>query len=161
MCPSNPCPQSSQHRARERAGDQKAIPQRRPASPGRFSRRRNSPEDHSFECAFHPTVDRARSSLQILRIREKHFICRRDVHALKEVQCSAVYYFKVTAKLNGEQIWGLPPVVQAVTSSTSIHEDRTRVRSLDPLSELRSRHCRELWCRSQTQLGSLVAVAVM
>ena len=35
------------------------------------------------------------------------------------------------------------------------------VRSLASLSGLRSRHCRELWCRSQTQLGSCVAVAVM
>jgi len=28
------------------------------------------------------------------------------------------------------------------------------------LSGLRIQHCRELWCRSQMQLGSLIAVAV-
>ena len=37
---------------------------------------------------------------------------------------------------------------------------RLRVQSLASLSGLRIRHCRELWCRSQTQLGSGVAVAV-
>ena len=36
-----------------------------------------------------------------------------------------------------------------------------QVRSLASISELRIRHCRELWCRSQTQLGSGVAVAVV
>ena len=34
------------------------------------------------------------------------------------------------------------------------------VRSLVLLSGLRIQHCRELWCRSQTLLGSCVAVAV-
>ena len=34
------------------------------------------------------------------------------------------------------------------------------VRSLVSLSRLRIPHCCELWCRSQTQLGSCVAVAV-
>ena len=34
------------------------------------------------------------------------------------------------------------------------------VQSLISLSGLRIWHCRELWCRSQTQLGSQVAVAV-
>ena len=38
---------------------------------------------------------------------------------------------------------------------------RMRVGSLAFLSGLRLRHCRELWCRSQTQLGSGVAVAVV
>ena len=37
---------------------------------------------------------------------------------------------------------------------------RTQVRSLALLSRLRIRRCRELWCRSQTRLGSGVAVAV-
>ena len=36
----------------------------------------------------------------------------------------------------------------------------TRIQSLALLSGLRIRHCRELWRRSQTQLGSGVAVAV-
>ena len=35
-----------------------------------------------------------------------------------------------------------------------------QVQSLALLSELRIQHCRELWYRSQTQLGSGVAVAV-
>ena len=37
---------------------------------------------------------------------------------------------------------------------------RMRVQSLTPLSGLRIQHCRGLWCRLQTQLGSCVAVAV-
>ena len=37
---------------------------------------------------------------------------------------------------------------------------RKQVRSLALLSELRIQHCRELRCRSQTQLRSCVAVAV-
>ena len=35
-----------------------------------------------------------------------------------------------------------------------------QVRSLASLSGLRILHCHELWCRSQVQLGSGVAVAV-
>ena len=42
---------------------------------------------------------------------------------------------------------------------TSIY--RMWVRSLTSLSALRIWHCCELWCRSQTQLGSCAAVAVM
>ena len=37
---------------------------------------------------------------------------------------------------------------------------RWRVRSLASLSVLKIPRCRELWCRSQMQLGSHVAVAV-
>ena len=37
---------------------------------------------------------------------------------------------------------------------------RTQVRSLALLRGLRIRRCPELWCRSQIQLGSCVAVAV-
>ena len=37
---------------------------------------------------------------------------------------------------------------------------RMQVKSLASLSGLRSQCCHELWCRSQTQLGSGVAVAV-
>ena len=37
---------------------------------------------------------------------------------------------------------------------------RTQVRTLALLSELRIWYCRDLWCRSQTRLGSGVAVAV-
>ena len=45
------------------------------------------------------------------------------------------------------------------TNLTSIHEDA--VRSVALLSGLRIQHCHELWCRSQTQLGSCVAVALV
>ena len=38
---------------------------------------------------------------------------------------------------------------------------RMQVQSLASLSELRIWHCHELWCRSQMQLGSSVAVAVV
>ena len=38
---------------------------------------------------------------------------------------------------------------------------RMRVGSLASLNGLRIQHCRELWCRSQTWLGSCVAVAVV
>ena len=38
---------------------------------------------------------------------------------------------------------------------------RTWVRSLASISGLRIPHCHELWCRSQTRLGSRVAVAVV
>ena len=38
---------------------------------------------------------------------------------------------------------------------------RLQVRSLALLPGLRIRHCHELWCRSQTQLGSCIAVAVV
>ena len=37
---------------------------------------------------------------------------------------------------------------------------RLQVPSLALLNGLRIRHCLELWCRSQTRLGSCVAVAV-
>ena len=38
---------------------------------------------------------------------------------------------------------------------------RLRVRFLASLSGLGIQHCHELWCRSQTQLGSGVAVTVV
>ena len=38
---------------------------------------------------------------------------------------------------------------------------RLRVQALASLSGLRIWHCRELWCRSQTQLGSGVTVALV
>ena len=38
---------------------------------------------------------------------------------------------------------------------------RMQVRSLALLSGLRMQHCRELWCRSQTWLGSGIAVALV
>ena len=49
-------------------------------------------------------------------------------------------------------------MAQWLTNPTRNHE--VAVRSLALLSGLRIRHCHELWCRSQTQLGSRVAVAL-
>ena len=46
----------------------------------------------------------------------------------------------------------------AETNLTSIHEDTDPIPAL--FSGLRIQHCCELWCRSQTWLGSGVAVAV-
>ena len=45
------------------------------------------------------------------------------------------------------------------TDPTSLHGDL--VQSLASRSGLRIQHCRELWCRWQTRLGSCVAVAVV
>ena len=50
-------------------------------------------------------------------------------------------------------------MTQWLTNPTSIHEGQ--VQSLALLSGLRIWHCSELWCRSQTQLGSHIAVAVV
>ena len=47
----------------------------------------------------------------------------------------------------------------AETNLTSIHEDARWIP--DPTQGVRIRHCCEMWCRSQTQLGSGVAVAVV
>ena len=51
------------------------------------------------------------------------------------------------------------PVV-AQRKRTRLVSMRTQVQSLVSISGLRNQRCRELWCRSQTQLGSRVAVAV-
>ena len=53
---------------------------------------------------------------------------------------------------------GVPVAVQQ--KQIRLGTMRLRVRSLALLSGLRIRRCRELWCRAQTWLGSLVAVAL-
>ena len=53
---------------------------------------------------------------------------------------------------------GVPIVVQ--WKRIQLVTMRFWVRSLATLSELRIQHCRELWCRSQTWLGSCIAMAV-
>ena len=53
---------------------------------------------------------------------------------------------------------GVPIVVQR--KQIQLVTMRLRVQSLASLSGLRIQCCPELWCRSQTQLGSDVAVAV-
>ena len=50
-------------------------------------------------------------------------------------------------------------MAQQAKNSASIHVDI--VRSLASLSGLRIPRCQELWCRSQMQLGSRVAAAVV
>ena len=49
-------------------------------------------------------------------------------------------------------------MAQWLTNPTRNHEVVGRSPAL--LSGLRIRHCRELWCRSQTWLGSGVAMAL-
>ena len=53
---------------------------------------------------------------------------------------------------------GVPFMVQQ--KRTQLGTMRLRVRSLASLRGLRIRCCHELWCRSQTPLGSRVAVAL-
>ena len=64
----------------------------------------------------------------------------------------------------GEKHMALNPLIRGsahcgsmVTNLTSM---KMQCQSLATLSGSRIRHCRELWCRSQTCLGSGVAVAV-
>jgi len=66
--------------------------------------------------------------------------------------CESIVILKLKAFL------GVPIVVQRkrIRQRTM----RLRVRSLASLSGSRIRHCHELWCRLQTQLGSHVGVAV-
>ena len=52
----------------------------------------------------------------------------------------------------------VPVMAQQLMNLTSIHEDPSLIPGL---SGLRTWCCRELWCRSQTRLGSRIAVAVV
>ena len=61
--------------------------------------------------------------------------------------------------LEGKMIQGVPIVAQS--KWTQLVSMRLRVRSLALLSGLRIHCCCELWCRSQIQLWSGIAVAVM
>ena len=56
-------------------------------------------------------------------------------------------------------ILGVPVVAQQ--KQIQLGTMRLQVRSLALLSGLRIQHYHELWCRSQTWLGSRVAVAVV
>ena len=53
----------------------------------------------------------------------------------------------------------VPVMAQWLTNPTRNHE--VAVRSLPLLSGLTIRRCRELWCRLQTRLRSLVAMALI
>ena len=60
-------------------------------------------------------------------------------------------------KYFNKEFYGDPFVAQWLTNPTM----RMQVRSLDVLSGLKIWRCHEMWCRSQTQLGSHIAVAVV
>ena len=67
---------------------------------------------------------------------------------------------KTCKKLHSKrQIWGVPLVVQR--KQIQLVSMRLRVQSLALLSGLGIRCCCELWRRSQTQLRSGIAVAVV
>ena len=70
--------------------------------------------------------------------------------------CKALYvYLSSAIEMLGV---GVPLVVQQ--KRIRVGTMRLRRQSLASFSGLRIGHCRELWCRSKTQLGSCVAVAV-
>ena len=50
-------------------------------------------------------------------------------------------------------------MAQRLTNLTNIHEVEGSIPGL--LSGLRIWHCHEVWCRSQTRLGSGIAVTVV
>ena len=58
-----------------------------------------------------------------------------------------------------EKNLGVPVMAQG--QQTQLGTMRLQGRFLALLSELRIQSCCELWCRSQTQLGSSIAVAMM
>ena len=54
---------------------------------------------------------------------------------------------------------GVPIVVQQ--KQIQLVSVRMHIQSLASISRLGIQHCHELWCRSQTLLGSYVALAVL
>ena len=56
---------------------------------------------------------------------------------------------------------GVPIVAQQKRIQLGTMRLLRSLRFLASLSGLRLWHCRELWCKSQTQLGSCIAVAVV
>ena len=64
------------------------------------------------------------------------------------------FIFPLIWKIKKKIKAGVLTMAQEKTNLTRIHEDAGL------LSRLRTRHCRELWCRLQMLLGSCVALAV-
>ena len=58
----------------------------------------------------------------------------------------------------GEKVLEFPSLAQPLTNPTSIHEDAGLIPGL--AQWVKSRRCRELWCKSQTWFGSRVDVLV-
>ena len=65
----------------------------------------------------------------------------------------------LNVQVKNERAVGVPVVAQQLRNLTSIHEDEGSILAL--LSGLRIQCCHEVWCRSQTRLGSCIAVAVV
>ena len=84
-------------------------------------------------------------------------INRRWLDVDKTFQTSARWWGRRWKK----QCQGVPVVAQSKLIRIQLGTMRLRVRSLASLSGLRIQHFYELWCRSQTWLGSRTTVAVV
>ena len=87
---------------------------------------------------------------------QPRILCQPNYHSSVYVRSQKNVTF--TSSLSRTSKVGLPVVAQR--KQTQRVSTRMGVRSLASLSGLGIRHSRELWCRSQTQLGCLMAVAV-
>ena len=60
-----------------------------------------------------------------------------------------------------ENVSSLGVLIVAQQKQIQLASMRTKVPSLASIGGLRTRHCHELWCKSQMQLTSGLAVAVV